>query len=125
MTKNTFLMLVGLGLSSVAAVIVCGRLISGGDASFVRVSEALLNHAAMADLVGIPVRRIVQNGGPYEVRLASGGRRQGFYSIDVEGAKKPAKLKAYWRERSDHSIEILELFSSKDWAQDTLVWTSK
>lgn len=102
--------------------IVLTRVISGGQETFMRVAEALKSHSYITSRVGTPVTQMIEGDGPSEVSRAMDGRRDGYYSVAAEGPKGRADLKAYWRERADHSIEVYAIFSTKSFAQDELVW---
>jgi len=103
-------------------VSVLGRIISGGDRTFLGVVAVLEANSFVAGRVGSPVIAITKKAGPWRVSLAQDGHRSGYYTVTVTGSKGKESLKAYWRELSDGRFEVYSIYKTELFKQDELLW---
>jgi hypothetical protein len=120
--KNRIILILAAFTVVLAAAIILGRAISGGEKTFLSVEGVLKTHSYILDRVGSPVKAVDQNDGPWRVSLASDGHRHGYYSVTAEGPKGKEALKAYWRELPNGMMEVYAIYQTKAATADKLLW---
>jgi hypothetical protein len=122
MRRRTILLIVAAFAVVILVVSILGRIVSGGDKTFLAVVAVIETNSFVAGRVGSPVIAVDKNDGPWRVLLAQDGHRSGYYSVTVTGPKGKEALKAYWREISNGQFEVYSIYKTAPFAQDQLLW---
>jgi hypothetical protein len=116
-----------IGFFAVGAIlfiiaVVAVRKISGGDETFARVAKAIQQDGFLRARVGEPLSDVQRDDGPWEVFLGDGGRRHGYYSVEVRGSQSHGAFKIYWHESPKGEVEVDAVCKTAPFKMDELLW---